>query len=120
MSTFSSVRHTDLSAFDRTDISSATLHVPAASVEQYQTTEPWSGFGTIVALTDEDNANAIEDVKTSEVKTEIARYDIHGRQISTPQNRRSTNVKGINIIRNSDGTTKKKYWLGKSQSPSTT
>ena len=27
----------------------ATLHVPAASIEQYKTTEPWSNFGTIVA-----------------------------------------------------------------------
>ena len=31
----------------------ATLHVPAASIESYKTTEPWSGFGNIVALTKE-------------------------------------------------------------------
>ena len=34
--------------FDNTPISSATLHVPAASLSSYQTTEPWSGFGNIV------------------------------------------------------------------------
>jgi len=36
--------------FDETPISLATLHVPAGSVEQYQKTSPWSGFGTITAL----------------------------------------------------------------------
>ncbi len=87
-------------AFDYTDLSVATLHVPAASVEKYQTTAPWSGFGTIVALTDEDIANAIEDVKATKATTEVARYDIHGRKLSTPQ-------RGINIIRYSDGKTKR-------------
>jgi len=87
-------------AFDYTDISSATLHVPAASVEKYQTIVPWSGFGTIVALTDEDIANAIEEVKASKATTEIARYDIHGRKLNTPQ-------RGINIIRYSDGKAKR-------------
>ena len=37
-------------AFKSASISSATLHVPAASLSSYQTTEPWSGFGQIVAL----------------------------------------------------------------------
>ena len=87
-------------AFDYTDISSATLHVPAASVEKYQTIVPWSGFGTIVALTDEDIANAIEEVKASKATTEIARYDIHGRKLNTPQ-------RGINIIRYSVGKAKR-------------
>jgi len=35
-------------------ISNATLHVPAASVEAYRSTEPWSGFKDVVALTDEE------------------------------------------------------------------
>ena len=91
------VPETDGSAFDGTDLSVATLHVPAASVEKYQTTAPWSDFGTIVALTDED---AIEEVKASKATTEVARYDIHGRKLSTPQ-------KGINIIRYSDGKAKR-------------
>ena len=38
-------------AFKETPISSATLHVPAGSVEAYRTTAPWSDFGTIVAIT---------------------------------------------------------------------
>ena len=58
---------------------------------------PWSYFGSIVPLTDED---AIEDVKASMGVTETARYDLNGRKQTTPQ-------RGINIIRFSDGTTRK-------------
>ena len=39
-------------AFIDTPIESATLHVPAGSVEKYKATEPWSSFGNIVALPD--------------------------------------------------------------------
>ena len=35
--------------FDHSFIDYATLHVPAASIEQYKTTDPWCLFGTIVA-----------------------------------------------------------------------
>ena len=35
-------------AFDGSYTEYATLHVPAASVEQYKATAPWSNFGTIV------------------------------------------------------------------------
>jgi hypothetical protein len=38
--------------FDYSYIRKATLHVPAASIEQYKITEPWSNFGTIVAIDD--------------------------------------------------------------------
>ena len=41
---------TDETAFKRTYIENATLHVPVASVDAYKTTEPWSGFGTIVGF----------------------------------------------------------------------
>ena len=40
-------------AFKDTPIASATLHVPAGSIEEYKTTSPWSGFGNIVALQEE-------------------------------------------------------------------
>ncbi|MBR6032119.1 MAG: leucine-rich repeat protein [Bacteroidaceae bacterium] len=39
--------------FDNTPIASATLHVPAGSIEEYKATSPWSGFGNIVALPEE-------------------------------------------------------------------
>ena len=40
-------------AFRNVPIASATLHVPAGSIEEYRTTSPWSGFGNIVALQEE-------------------------------------------------------------------
>ncbi len=40
------------SAFYNYSIAYATLHVPAASIDSYKATEPWSGFGRIVALTE--------------------------------------------------------------------
>ena len=39
-------------AFTSTYIGYATLHVPATSLDFYRTTEPWSRFGSIVALPD--------------------------------------------------------------------
>ena len=36
--------------FRDSNIESATLHVPSSALSYYQTTEPWSGFGTIKAL----------------------------------------------------------------------
>ena len=44
-----SVPTTQSDAFVDSYIDYATLHVPAASVEQYKATAPWSNFGTIVA-----------------------------------------------------------------------
>ena len=44
--------------------------------------------------------DGINDVKATEEVTEVARYDLQGRMIAKPQ-------KGINIIRYSDGSTKK-------------
>jgi Flp pilus assembly protein protease CpaA len=50
-------------AFYRSSLN-ATLHVPAASVEAYKETYPWSGFGSIVALTDEETA--VKGVKSTQ------------------------------------------------------
>ena len=36
--------------FRDSNIESATLHVPSSAISYYQTTEPWSGFGTIKTL----------------------------------------------------------------------
>ena len=46
--------NTSTGAFYDTHIENVTLHVPASALEDYQNTEPWSNFGTIVALTDGD------------------------------------------------------------------
>ena len=78
-----------------------TLHVPAASIEAYRSTEPWSKFGKIVALTDEDyNRTSINTLKTDDAVFSTATYSVDGRRLTQPQ-------RGLNIIRMSDGTTKK-------------
>jgi hypothetical protein len=92
--------------FEHSPIESATLYVPEASLEAYRTTSPWSGFGTIVGLTD-DEIDAVEDVRAAGEDTEVARYDLQGRRTTAPHKQSSTYVKGINIIRYSDGTTVK-------------
>ena len=44
-----SVPTADVEAFSETPIASATLHVPAVSVDMYKAVEPWKDFGNIVA-----------------------------------------------------------------------
>ena len=46
------VPSTDNDAFYSSNYKNATLHVPAASIDSYKATKPWSGFGKIVALTE--------------------------------------------------------------------
>ena len=89
-------------SFDTSYIKYVTLHVPEESIYLYKEVEPWKYFGTIVALTDNDpkpDPDAIEDVKVEDV-TEMDYFDLNGRKLNAPQ-------KGINIIRYSDGTTRK-------------
>ena len=83
--------------FDESIFSKATLHVPAASLEAYKTTEPWSNFDNIVALTDEELP--VESIQDSKRKIQDV-YDLSGRQ-------QTTGRRGINILRYSDGTLKK-------------
>ena len=67
---------TAANVFWGSSFSSATLHVPAASLSSYQTTEPWSGFGTIVALSNQcatptiafDNGEMTFDCETEGVE----------------------------------------------------
>ena len=55
--------------FSDTDLSQATLHVPAASVSAYQAVEPWKNFKEIVALPDQNEYRPfIEDGKVWTVK----------------------------------------------------
>ena len=39
-------------AFSNTPIENCTLHVPAASISSYRSTEPWSGFKNVVAMSE--------------------------------------------------------------------
>ena len=42
---------TEKDIFDKTPIENMTLYVPSESMNAYNTTDPWSGFGNIQALT---------------------------------------------------------------------
>ena len=86
-------------AFYDVPLSSATLHVPASALDAYKRTSPWSGFGNIVPLTD-DEIDAVEDVLAAGVAAEVDRYNLQGHRTIAPH-------RGINIIRMSDGTVRK-------------
>ena len=88
------------SSFSGSSLKNATLHVPAASLETYRNAVSWNNFGSIVALTDEDpKPTGIKSVRSNEI-TEKCFYSLDGKHTSTPR-------RGLNIIRMSDGTTKK-------------
>ena len=79
----------------------AKLHVPSVSVEAYKHTFPWGRFGEIVALTDDDpKPTGVNSLKADNDLRPEATYSLDGRRLSNPQ-------RGLNIIRMSDGTTKK-------------
>ena len=105
------VPNTGWSAFYYTvPLDSATLHVPAISLDTYKSTKPWSEFGTIIELTDEEFTGirsteysmperANGSSKNGQGGTEHV-YDLNGRQQPKLQ-------QGINVIQYSDGTTKR-------------
>ena len=74
----------------------ATLYVPEASLESYKTTSPWSNFGTILPIT----STGIENNTAAKSNTIDAIYNLD-RKRSNGANR------GMNIIRMTDGTTRK-------------
>ena len=87
--------------FDSPYIKNATLHVPAASLEAYKQTIPWSRFGKIVALTEDDpKPTGVNSIKSDNQAIPSRIYSVDGKQLTTPQ-------RGLNIIHMSDGTMKK-------------
>ena len=74
----------------------ATLYVPKQSIDAYKTTDPWSNFVNVVALED----TGIEGKPTDNAPRVDAVYDIDGRRTDSMK-------RGLNIVRMSDGTTRK-------------
>jgi hypothetical protein len=74
-------------------IEHATLHVPANLVDSYKQTFPWNMFGNIVALTEEDYPEGIEELihNSQCIMHNNAIFNLNGQRINTLQ-------KGINII----------------------
>ena len=82
--------------FSDTPIEQATLYVPESSLDSYKATSPWSSFGTILPI----STTGIGETATNGVSGIDAIYDIEGKRCN------GTN-RGLNIIRMSDGTTRK-------------
>ena len=89
-----SVPNTSPEAFEGTDIAHATLHVPDNLVDTYKNSAPWSGFGTIVGLSETGILSIVVDI------SDIQIFDIQGNKLEKPR-------KGLNIIRTKDGKVKK-------------
>lgn len=76
------------------------LIVPLESVSLYMTASEWKYFKNILG----QDMSGVEDTFTDngEVLIEVARYDANGKSIAAP-------VKGVNIVRYSNGTVKKVF-----------
>ncbi len=77
--------------FDFNIRETATLHVPAKSIDLYKKAKYWKDFKNIVALTDNDpKPTGVINIK-DEIKAEERYYDLHGYHVNKPS-------KGIYII----------------------
>ena len=64
--------------FNSSNIANATLHVPQASVNAYQTTVPWNSFGTIVPLVIPGSTETVKMAVASGDRTAIGYSSSHG------------------------------------------
>ena len=75
----------------------ADLFVPTGTIDRYKSTNGWKEFMFIQEI--ENMPDGIKAVRHDEAK-EISRYTLNGSKVESPQ-------RGINIIKMSDGSTKK-------------
>ncbi len=90
----------DADVFSGVDKEKCTLYVPAGTTDLYKAADQWKDFLNI-----SDEVSAISSATTGADVTdikEVGRYNINGQAIQGAQ-------PGVNIIRYSDGTTKKVY-----------
>ena len=78
---------TESDAFEGSYVEYATLHVPTAAMKYYKTTEPWSSFGKIVALTEEEEETGIENIEAENANSNDAPvYNINGMKMQDVDN----------------------------------
>lgn len=76
------VPNTDENAFDSYSLGDATLYVPAGTVNAYKNTAPWSSFGSIVAMEEED-PSGIERINEGGSTTSYAPvYNLSGQRVN--------------------------------------
>ncbi|MBR5332648.1 MAG: leucine-rich repeat protein [Muribaculaceae bacterium] len=68
------------------------LYVPGENISDYQAADQWKEFFFMY--------DGVEGIKVDNNAIEVVRYDIHGRLLNEP-------TRGINIIKMSDGSTRK-------------
>ena len=85
-----------IQVFSRNTYDLGTLHVPVGTKELYKQTAGWNRFVNI----EEDAPTGINAAHCVKAAEEAARYTMDGRHLSKPQ-------PGVNIVRMTDGTTKK-------------
>ena len=62
-------------------IVNSTLHVPAGSIDEYRSVEPWSRFGKIVALTNDDPISTGILRASNPMNDSDIYYDLNGRKV---------------------------------------
>ena len=78
------------------DVSQSTLYVPQGTRQDYWVAAVWEDFGDI----QEYEVSAVNQPAHHSEAKEVSRYTLDGQRLTTP-------VKGLNIVRYSDGTIKK-------------
>ena len=81
-----------------TPVKEATLYVPEASLDSYKTTVPWKNFGAILPI----STDGINNCGADQSADIVAVYNREGKKTNGLN-------RGINIVRMSDGTTKKVF-----------
>ena len=84
-------------AFDGCDSKNCTVYVPKGTYEAYWLSE----FGYFKNIVEFDATSIHNTIATSEVQ-ETARYAVNGQRLTAP-------IKGINLVKYSDGTVKKEF-----------
>lgn len=87
---------TDDKTFSEIDKKSCTLYIPQNTYMDYFLAKGWDEFENIV----EFDPTGIDAVPTNNGAKEVSRYTVDGQQLSVP-------TKGLNIVKYSDGTTRK-------------